>query len=115
MKEQDKKKMPVECQGIWGKIFGHNYVNVFEKNRIPPSSEILLQVKSIECGNQQLLNEFMEYLTEYKSTFKHTICKRCGHIMIVNCEGGPSVLDELNITSKELLDELNARNRNNFT
>lgn len=61
----------MNCNGIFGRLFGHNYQPVF--NRHPPTG------LTLEQGSPGAFVSVIEALTH--SEYVHTCCTRCGDVI----------------------------------
>jgi hypothetical protein len=59
--------MKTECQGLFGRLFGHKFVGHY--NRTPPNTA------GIE-GSRGAVMEFIDRMTE--KTYVCSVCLRCG-------------------------------------
>lgn len=62
-----------DCNGTFGRLFGHNYRPVF--NSIPPST-----IDSVS-GSRAGIMELIEKMT--RTEYVHTCCTRCGDVLEV--------------------------------
>lgn len=63
----------MKCEGIFGRLFGHNYQPVFE--RIPPT-----KIDGVE-GRPGSVLELIRAMTQ--TVHVHTCCTRCGNVIEV--------------------------------
>lgn len=61
-----------ECKGIFGRLFGHSYQSVFNRN--PPSLDSV-------SGSRAGIMELIEKMT--RTEYVHTCCTRCGDVLEV--------------------------------
>lgn len=64
------------CIGLTGRIFGHKYHDIFdiEKGAAQTSGA------NVECPSRYL-PRIVDSYRSFKSTYVHSICKRCGKIV----------------------------------
>jgi len=76
-----------ECVGLFGKWFGHNYVPIWNEEKIPPTK----LGGDMEC-DPHTLRIFLDKMTKWKKVYKGSVCSRCGDR--IYCADDPSYKPE---------------------
>lgn len=75
-----------KCSGIIGKIFGHNFVSIYDTKENTPSAveieNLLKKLPRYECSNPVIMQEYyVNFIKSLKSctiTYVNSVCERCG-------------------------------------
>jgi hypothetical protein len=74
--------MAEKCNGVWGWLFGHSYLPIYETEylgTIDPKVIEEINTNTVIQTTEGELTEALSQIRQRKTTYIHTICKRCGN------------------------------------